>query len=181
MFEAMGCFYHYCPCQETRPVLIEAVILRRTKKKETDEMRRQYIEAKGYTVVKRCKCDWWDLYNTDILVEEHFRKSFLYKYPLRQDQLKDKTKSSLLFDYVQCNIKVPEHLKEKFANFASFLKNKNACRQDICPFFKEYAGKERLMCQPRRMLISSFKLTTGTIITPLHLFYMALGLACTKN
>ena len=28
VFEAMGCFYHYCPCQETRVSLIEEDIER---------------------------------------------------------------------------------------------------------------------------------------------------------
>ena len=36
------------------------------------------------------------------------------------------------------------------------------------------------MVQPRRMLISSFILTNGTIISPLLLFYLKLGLVC-KN
>ena len=36
------------------------------------------------------------------------------------------------------------------------------------------------MTQPRRMLISSFILATGTIITPLLLFYLKLGLVCKK-
>ena len=36
------------------------------------------------------------------------------------------------------------------------------------------------MAQPRRMLISSFILTNGTIITPLFLFYLQLGLVCKK-
>ena len=34
------------------------------------------------------------------------------------------------------------------------------------------------MPQPRRMLISSFIPTNGTIITPLLLFYLKLGLVC---
>ena len=36
------------------------------------------------------------------------------------------------------------------------------------------------MVQPRRMLISSFILTNGTIINPLLLFYLKLGLVCKK-
>ena len=46
---------------------------------------------------------------------------------------------------------------------------------------KEYAEKEGIMPQPRRMLISSFRLKNGTIITPLLLYYLHLGLECTKN
>ena len=45
---------------------------------------------------------------------------------------------------------------------------------------REYAEKEKIMTQPRRMLISSFVLTNGTIITPLLLFFLKLGLVCNK-
>ena len=37
-----------------------------------------------------------------------------------------------------------------------------------------------MLKHPRRMLISSFKLGKGTVITPLFNFYMELGLECTK-
>ena len=45
---------------------------------------------------------------------------------------------------------------------------------------REYAEKENIMAQLRRMLISSFILKNGTFITPLLLFYLKLGLVC-KN
>ena len=45
---------------------------------------------------------------------------------------------------------------------------------------KTYAEEKRMMSQPRKMLISSFKLQNGTLITPLLLFYLQLGLVCTK-
>ena len=45
---------------------------------------------------------------------------------------------------------------------------------------KEYAEKEGLLSQPRKMLISSYFLKNGTPITPLLLFYLELGLVCKK-
>ena len=45
---------------------------------------------------------------------------------------------------------------------------------------KEYAEKEGILSQPREMLISSFHLKNGTLITPLLLYYLHLGLECTK-
>ena len=45
---------------------------------------------------------------------------------------------------------------------------------------KQYAEKKNIMGQPRRMVISSFILTNGTIITPLFLFYLEFGLFCKK-
>ena len=45
---------------------------------------------------------------------------------------------------------------------------------------KEVAEKKNIMVESKRMLISSFVLTNGTIITPLLLFYLELGLVCKK-
>ena len=131
MFEAIGCFYHDCPCQEARPALTDEDIHRGTKKGELDEMRTQYIEEKSYTVVEKWQCESWKIHRTDVSVKEDLRESILCKRPLRQRQLLDKIKSGALFRYVHCDIKVPDHLKNKFANFAPFSENTNVCRQDI--------------------------------------------------
>ena len=45
---------------------------------------------------------------------------------------------------------------------------------------KNYAEEERLLSQPQKMLISSFTLQNGRLITPLLLFYLQLELVCTK-
>ena len=45
---------------------------------------------------------------------------------------------------------------------------------------KDYAEKEVLLCQPQKMLVSSFFLENGTLSTPLLLFYLDLGLVCKK-
>ena len=45
---------------------------------------------------------------------------------------------------------------------------------------KNYAEKKKIMVSTREMLISSFTLQNGTLITPLQLFYLQLGLVCTK-
>ena len=41
--------------------------------------------------------------------------------------------------------------------------------------------RQALLWQPRKMLISSYFLENGTLITPLLLFYLDLGLVCKKN
>ena len=45
---------------------------------------------------------------------------------------------------------------------------------------KDYAEKEGLLCQPRKMLISSYFLENSTLVTPLLLFYLDFGLVCEK-
>ena len=75
---------------------------------------------------------------------------------------------------------MPEHLRDYISNFPPKFKNTVVSGNDIGDLMKEYAEKERIMSQPRRMLISSFILTNGTIISPLILFYLKLGLVCGK-
>ena len=50
VFEAMGCYFHFCPCQEARPSLTDDDIKRGTKKMEMDELRKGYILQKGYSI-----------------------------------------------------------------------------------------------------------------------------------
>ena len=115
------------------------------------------------------ECIWWELYRTDATVKNHLRTVFLYKRPVSEERLMKEIRSRRLFGYVQCDLKVPEHLKAYFANFPPSFKNTAVSRNDIADLMKEYAEKEGIMSQPRRMLISSFPLKNETIITALLL------------
>ena len=85
-----------------------------------------------------------------------------------------------LFGSVQCDIEVPEHLRDYFSNSPPIFNNTAVSRDDISNLMKQYAEKENVMVQARRMLISSFILTNGTIITPSLLFHLQLGLVWKK-
>ena len=126
------------------------------------------------------ECEWWSLYKTDASVKSHLQKNFPYRHPLTEEGLLHRNIDGRLFGYVQCNIEVPEHLRDYFSNFRPIFENTAVSRDDFGNLTKEYAEKENNMVQPRRMLISSFILTNGTIITPLLLFYLQLGLVCKK-
>ena len=89
--------------------------------------------------------------------------------------------SGRLFGYVQCDLNVPEHLMAYFANFPPIFRGTVVSRNDIGDLMKEYAKKQGIKPQPRRMLISGVQLKNGTIITPSLLYYLNLGLECTKN
>ena len=176
----MGCFYHYCPCQEARPSLTEENIERGNKKREVDQLRKQYIKEKGYNVVEIWECEWWNLHKTTKCVKQHLRESFPYKCPLKEESLLEQIRSGKLFGYVQCDIEVPEVLKKKFANFPPIFKNTNVGRHDIGSLMKEFAEKKGLICQPLKMLISSYFLENGTLIAPLLRFHLDLRLVCKK-
>ena len=81
------CFYHYCPCQETRPSLTEEDIERGNNRREMDQMRKQYAKEKGQNVVELWECEWWNLSRTTPCVKEKLGESFPYKRPLREERL----------------------------------------------------------------------------------------------
>ena len=75
VFEAMGCYFQFCPCQEARPSLIDDDIKRGTKKKEMDELRKDYIREKGDTIEEMWECSWWDQFKNKVEVKNHLQKT----------------------------------------------------------------------------------------------------------
>ena len=53
VFEAMGCYYHYCPCQEAPSSLTDTDNERGVKKRQQDEMCRDYIQQ-SVTILLKC-------------------------------------------------------------------------------------------------------------------------------
>ena len=176
----MGCYYHHCPCQEARPSLTDNELMRGINKRVQDQMRKEYMQQKGYKIIEMWEFSWWELYRTDAPVKSYLRANFPYKRPLSEEQLLQGVIDGQLFGYVQGDIEVPDHLRDYFSNFPPFFEKTVVSRNDTGDLMKEYAEKEGIMSQPRRMLVSSFHLNNGNIITPSLLFYLHLGLECTK-
>ena len=75
------------------------------------------------------------------------REIFPYKMLLREEQLLENIKSGSLFGNVQCDIEVPENIREAFANFPPIFKNINVGRDDIGLFMKKYMEKKWSLIQ----------------------------------
>ena len=145
-----------------------------------DDLRREYIREKGYKIEEMWECEWWQNFKTNEKIKNQFRSNFPYKKPLSTDSLLEKIRDGSLYGYIQCDLVVPDELKAKFSNFPPIFKNTDVGRNDIGEYMQNYAIGNDLLKHPQRMLISSFKLENGSIITPLFKFYMELGLQCTK-
>ena len=141
----MGCCYHFCPCQGLRPFLTEEDIQRASKKRELDALRRHYIQEKGFKVIEMWEYEWWRVYKTPNTAKQHIRKHFPYKRSLAAEQLLEEIKEGKLFGYVQCDIEVPESIRENFANFPPIFKNTLFSRSDIGDLMKNYA-EEKSYC-----------------------------------
>ena len=122
VFEAMGCYYHFCSCQEARPSLTDQDIERGNKKGEMDEMGREYIIEKGYKVEEMWECEWWESFKINNKIKNYVITHFPYKIPLSTDSLLAKIKDGSLFGFVHCDLVVPDELKSKFASFPPIFK-----------------------------------------------------------
>ena len=87
VFEAVACFYHFCPCQELRPSLTEEDIKRSSKMRELDVLRRHYIQEKSFKVIEMWECEWWRQYKITNTVNQHIREHFLHRRSLAAEQL----------------------------------------------------------------------------------------------
>ena len=85
-----------------------------------------------------------------------------------------------LFGCVEVDIRVPDHLKEKFSEMCPIFKNAEISRDDIGDFMKAYAEEHNIMAQPRRSLIGSMKGEKILLATPLLKWYLEHGLEVTK-
>ena len=150
------------------------------KKREYGELRRDYLRNKEYKIFEKWECNWWETVKGDECVKIHVRNNFPFKLPLTQESLLTNTRDDKLIGYLQCDLEVPDWLKYKFSNFPPICKNFNVSRADIGDYMRDYAIDNDLLKQPQRMLISSFKLENGTVITPLLNFYLSIGLKCTN-
>ena len=110
--------------------LTEESFQRGNKNRALDELRREYIQEKGFTFIKKWECEWWILDKTDNNVKQHIRENFPYRRLLAEYQ-SNILESGKLFGYVQRDIEVPKHLKQRFANFPPLFENTFFDRKDM--------------------------------------------------
>ena len=55
----MGCYIDFCPCQEAKASLSEEETYRVFRKREHDELRRDYLKNKRYKIVEIWECKRW--------------------------------------------------------------------------------------------------------------------------
>ena len=79
------------------------------------------------------------------MLKNNVKKYFPYKLPLNSKKLFARIEEDNLFGYVQCDLEVPEELRERLANFPPIFKNFDTERENIGKFMLEYAEKERVI------------------------------------
>ena len=164
-YQFHGCFWHGCPkCydqNETNSVngKTMAVLLEDTKK-NTAYLRRHVH------VVEMWECEW----------KRERDPPSRQKWQMTQNEILAAVIDGTLFGMIECDVRVPEHLQDHFAEMQPIFKNANVSRDDIGPYMRQYAEENDIMSTPRRMLVGSFHGIKLLLATPLLRWYLAHGL-----
>ena len=67
---------------------------------------------------------------------------------MNEQQILEAIQEGTLFGLVECDIKVPEELKDYFSEMTPIFKNIDVSVEDIGEAMKKYAEQNNLMSQP---------------------------------
>ena len=164
-YQFHGCYFHGCTnCyepQETNTLngKTMATLLEDTKKNTAYLLRHVHV-------VEMWECAW----------KLEAKQPPRQKWKMTQQQIIAAVVDGTLFGMVECDVRVPEHLQDHFAEMQPVFKNVTVTRDDIGPFMRQYAEENDIMSAPRRMLVGSFHGIKLLLATPLLRWYLAHGL-----
>ena len=124
-----------------------------------DQKHVQDLRDKGYNVEIMWEKDWQALLtqrpeiNTYLAQHRTFTH---FKKCLSQDQIIKYIQDGQLFGFVECDIEVPDHLKEYFSEMTPIFKNTGVSLKDIGEFMQEYAKQHNIKDVPCCLLIGSY-------------------------
>ena len=164
-YQFHGCYFHGCPkCydhEETNTLNGKTMgTLLADTKKHTTYLRRHV------KVVEMWECTW----------KRERDPPPRQKWQMTQQQIITAVVDGTLFGMVECDLHVPEHLQDHFAEMQPIFKNATVTRDDIGPFMRQYAVDHDIMSTPRRMLVGSYRGDKILLTTPLLRWYIAHGL-----
>ena len=87
-------------------------------------------------------------------ISQHRTYTHFKKYQ-NQNQIIQYIEDGHLFGFVECDIEVPDHLKEYFSEMTPTFKNVNICLDDVGEFMQEYAKEHSIKDVPHHLLICS--------------------------
>ena len=135
----------------------------------------QDLQDKGYTVEIIWEKDWQVLINQQpeikVYLKQHRTYTHFEKY-LNQNQIIQYIQDSCFFGFVECDIEVPDHLKDYFSEITLIFKNTEVCLNDVGQHMQEYAKEHKIKDIPHRLLIGSYFGKKIGLSTPLLKWYL---------
>ena len=143
-----------------------------------------YIKELGYHLKVIWECEWNTLVQSSpfnrMFTKAATHAMFGSKTPLSQEEILNKVLNKTWYGFVECDIIVPDRLKEKFSEMAPIFKNVEVSRDDISPHMKEFVQNTNILSSSQRMLIGSLKGDKILLLSDLLRWYLLHGLIVTR-
>ena len=128
-----------------------AELLEETQKNST------YIRKQGYNLVECWGCEWRVTKKTNKelqrFIATRLRRPLDKMKTMSMENILAAVRNETLFGCVECDIHVPDNLRDHFQEMCPIFKNIDISRDDIGEFMKKYAEENDIMRQHRRSLI----------------------------
>ena len=98
---------------------------------------------------------------------------------MTSQQILSGVRAGTVFGLIECDLCVPEALREHITEMKPVFENIRLTRDDLGPFMRRYAEVHNIMATPRRMLVGSYRGDKTLLATPLLRWYMDHGLEVT--
>ena len=183
VYQFHGCYWHGHECMASKGIITNEKNGKSMEQLRLDTQKNsKYIQQCGYDVKEIWECQWKQMKRNDSSLRQFLQKSCKpldFKKTMSQKTILEAVKTNALFGMVECNIRVPDHLKPYFAEMTPIFKNVKVSRDDLGDSMKEYAIGNKLMTQPRHTLIGSYIGEKVLLSTPLLKWYLEHGLIVT--
>ena len=101
-----------------------------TKEKKNERITSILLARVNYYIIEMWECQWNHDMRENHEIKSFARSIFPYNRPLSCEKLFSSFRKGELFGYVQCYLRVPGNLREKFEPFPPIFKNIFVSRSD---------------------------------------------------
>ena len=183
IYEYDGCFYHGHSCYLNRDSFNSQLNVPMKTLYEQTLKRKQDLISMGYNVISIWECEFKQQRETDEELQQfinEFQRPLDNVYRLKLEDIIDNVLSESLFGAVECDIIVPDSLRETFNEMPPIFKNSTISHDDIGEHMSNFAKEHGLHNKPIQSLISSMFGEKVLLATPLLKWYLEHGLEITR-
>ena len=153
------------------------LVVKRHSSKNWDEV---LYNRKGWLSLKSGRVNSGDCTRQAITSKNLSEQTILKDDHLQVSSYKEKEKTERFLATFIATMKYAK-MKNQFCFFSPIFKNILVNKNDTGDLLKTYAEEERIMFQPRKMLMSRFTIQNGTLNSLLLFIYLELSLCCPKK
>jgi G:T-mismatch repair DNA endonuclease (very short patch repair protein) len=186
VYQFHGCFWHGHPCSKTLGVEIHPTKGKAMSEIYADTLEKdRYIRELGFTLRTVWECEWEDEVDSTPAIKAFLRIFFRTMYPparlvTNEAAAIESIRNGKFFGFVECDISVPEELKDKFSEMSPIFKNVDVSREHLSSHMREFAEAEGFLARPQRMLVGSLRGDKILLLSELARWYLEHGLVITK-